>query len=252
MVSQDPQSSFGVILEGTPAILLCPFQRDSRTDHPGSRKNDEPGCCGYCLEYSAASLPITLRYSPGSTPSERCLSRLPASATTPGPPHAPAYDSQASIASGELCGQSGTLSAGNEGFTGALGTTGQNHPAVSPSARTTSKSTRGALARSGCRNDVPARKTSAQHCDASQIEDNKPAASIAYFAEPALNVNESTALRRLGMAISDAQIRPDLQLEDARISAEDVVTDRLISIFLHIQYISNWSGLVLRPSGIAR
>jgi hypothetical protein len=252
MVSQDPQASFGVILEGTPAILVCPFQCDSRTDHPGSRKKDEPGCCGYCLEYRAASLPITLRYSPGSSPSERRLSRLPASNATPARPHAPAYDWQASIASGELRGQSGTLSAGNEGFTGALGTAGQNHPEVSSATRRTSKSTGGALPRSGCRNDMSARKTSAQDCEASQIEDNKPAASIAHFAEPAVNVNKSTALRRLLMAISDAQIRPDLQLEDARISAEDVVTDRLISIFLHIQYTSNRSEMVLQPSAVTR
>jgi hypothetical protein len=252
MVLEDQQSSFGVILEGTPAILLCPFQCDSRADHPGSRKNDEPGCCGYCLEYRAASLPITLRCSPGSSPSERRLSRLPPSNTTPARPHAPAYDWQASIASGELCGQSGTLSAGNEGFTGALGTTGQNHPEVSSAARRTSKSTRGALARSGCRNDMPARKTSAQHCEASKIEDNKPAASIAHFAEPALNVNESTALRRLRMVPSGAQIRTHLHFEGPRIIDRHVAQDRLMLIRRHIESTSNRGEVVLRPSAVTR
>jgi hypothetical protein len=250
MVSQDQQSSFGVMLEGTPAILLCPFLCDSRTDHPGSRKNDEPGCCGYCLEYRAASLPITLRYSPGSSPSERRLSGLPANNTTPARPHAPAYDWQASIALGELHGQSGAFSAGNEGFTGALGTTGQNHPEVSPAARRTSKSTRGALARSGCRNDMPARKTSAQHCEASQIEENKPAASIAHFAEPALNVNDSTALRRLRMALRDAQIRTDLHFEGPRITDRDLAEDRLMLIRHHVESTSNRGEMVLRPSAV--
>ena len=252
MVSQDQQASSRDILRPPPAMLLLPVQRDSRTNYPGSRKNDEPGCCGYCSEYCAASLPITLRYSPGSSPSERRLSRLPASNTTPARPHAPAYDWQASIASGELCGQSGTLSAGNEGFTGALGTTGQNHPQVSRAARRTSKSPRGALARSGCRNDLPARKTSAQHCEASQIEDNKPAASIAHVAEPALNVNESTALRRLRMALRDAQIRTDLHFEGPRITDTDLAEDRLMLIRHHIESISNRGEMVLRPSAVTR